>query len=145
MKKAMLSAALSAATLAAAGGMLATTAPGAAAAASHDIGPVHYYSASGESRGVGMFAADPEGPYPGDAIAACDTLADGWGIEVQLDVNPGSSWHTDRLASTGGHPSGYCTKWLSKNIKEETRVAIRVCKVKAHHHTACGKQHYGWA
>ena len=145
MKKAILTAALSAASLAAAGGMLTATATDAAAASSQDIGPVDYYAANGISRGWGMFAADPEGPYPGDAIGACDTYADGFGIKVELDISPTGTWDTDRSVSTGGHAAGYCTGWKSGNIKENTRVAIRVCKVKSGHRPACGKPHYGWA
>lgn len=81
--------------------------------------------------GTGTFRADPSGDIPGDSIQACDWDADGWGIETQLDVNPGSSWDTDRAVNTRGHASPYCSGWKSGNIAENTPVAIRVCLVKS--------------
>ena len=122
---------LAAGTVMAAGLSLATVVPAQAA-------DVDYWSADNQLRGTGYFNADP-GDYrdaPGDAIRACDWLADGYGIEAQLDVNvatvPGP-FHADRTISTAGHQagsSGYCTGWKAKDIDEGTFVALRVCKVK---------------
>jgi hypothetical protein len=90
------------------------------------------YDTAGNLVGTGEFRADPsEGGAPGDAIKACDWFADGWGIETQLDVNPGSSWDTDRSVNTRGHSSPYCSGWATGNLTENTPVAIRVCLVKS--------------
>ncbi|MEH0844531.1 hypothetical protein V6U81_19295 [Micromonospora sp. CPCC 205711] len=69
------------------------------------------------------------GGAPGDAIQACDSLADGWGVEVWLDTNPGSGW--DRKASTRGYNSPYCSPWASGDISEDTLIWIKVCMVKS--------------
>lgn len=90
-----------------------------------------YFDAAGNHLGSGAFRADPSDTDPGDAIMACDFHGDGWGIETQLDINPGSNWDTDRYVNTRGHASDYCTDWKPGNIEEETPVAIRVCLVKS--------------
>lgn len=53
--------------------------------------------------GYGEWNPDPYGSIPGDSIRACDTSADGWGIEVKLDIGRDGTW--DRVASTRGHNS----------------------------------------
>jgi hypothetical protein len=68
------------------------------------------------------------GTAPGDAIAACDMSADGWGIEVRLDI--GRDGDIDRTVSTRGHASEYCSGWASGNIAEGTPVRVWVVKVK---------------
>lgn len=88
------------------------------------------YDAAGNRLGRGEFQADPASGDPGDAIQACDSFGDGWGIEAQLDVNPGSSWDTDRSVNTRGHAAGYCSPWKTGNLTENTPVALRVCLVK---------------
>ncbi|MFK4149754.1 hypothetical protein [Streptomyces sp. NPDC004065] len=88
------------------------------------------YSPDGSVGGYGYFNADPSGSIPGDAIQACDVKADGIGIEVRMDIDPGSSWHTDRTASTRGHDSPYCSPWKSGNIAENTLVGLKICVVK---------------
>ncbi|MEV6719161.1 hypothetical protein AB0M48_44795 [Lentzea sp. NPDC051208] len=93
--------------------------------------------------GYGDFNADPDGSVPGDAIRACDTLADGWGIETQLDINPGATWDTDRVVNTRGHASPYCSGWASGNIGENTPVAIRVCLVKSGETPICSGRAFG--
>ncbi|MEV7229840.1 hypothetical protein AB0M79_22920 [Polymorphospora sp. NPDC051019] len=80
--------------------------------------------------GWGDFNSDPLGGIPGDAIRACDRHADGWGVEMQMDINPGASFQVDRIATTQGHNSPYCSGWQSGNIAENTLVALRVCMVK---------------
>ncbi|WP_240203102.1 hypothetical protein [Streptomyces actuosus] len=98
------------------------------AAASTSVEMTAYYG--GYVAGTGYFNADPSGSVPGDAIRACDTRADGVGIEVRMDIKPSGSWHTDRVASTRGHNSPYCSPWKSGNIAEETTVALKICAVK---------------
>jgi hypothetical protein len=115
---------LLASVLAGAGLILAT--PGAAYAAG-DI-DVDFYDGN-THRGYGHFQADPAGSAPGDSIYACDYNADGWGIEVQLDISPGSTWDTDRSVNTRGHSAGYCTPYKGGDITEGTPVKIRICKV----------------
>ncbi|MFS8103855.1 hypothetical protein LFM09_42720 [Lentzea alba] len=95
------------------------------------------YDNAGNLLGTGTFRADPSGDIPGDSIQACDWAADGWGIETQLDVNPGSSWDTDRYINTRGHSSPYCSGWKSGNLTENTPVAIRVCLVKGTNAPIC--------
>ncbi|MDX8034226.1 hypothetical protein SK803_28760 [Lentzea sp. BCCO 10_0856] len=95
------------------------------------------YDSAGNHLGIGKFNADPADGVPGDAIQACDRFADGWGIETQLDVNPGSNWDTDRSVNTRGHSSPYCSGWDSGNLGEDTPVAIRVCLVKSGNSPIC--------
>ena len=92
---------------------------------------IRYFDTAGNHLGSGAFRADPSDTDPGDAIMACDFHPDGWGIETQLDINPGSSWDTDRYVNTRGQAADYCTDWKPGNIAEETPVAIRVCLVKS--------------
>ncbi|MDH2389034.1 hypothetical protein QCN29_09565 [Streptomyces sp. HNM0663] len=98
------------------------------AAASTSVEMSAYYG--GKLAGSGYFNADPSGSVPGDAIRACDLSADGVGIEVRMDINPSGAWRTDRVASTRGHNSPYCSPWMSGNIAEETTVALKICAVK---------------
>lgn len=95
------------------------------------------YDSAGNLLGTGKFNADPSDGIPGDSILACDWFADGWGIETQLDVNPGSSWDTDRSVNTRGQSSPYCSDWKSGNLGENTPVAIRVCLVKSGNSPIC--------
>lgn len=80
-----------------------------------------------DGSGIGIWSADPssDGTEPGDAIKACDTAKDGWGIAVSLEYSGYS-----RYIDTGGHPSYYCTGWKTGNIKEGTRVHISVYQIK---------------
>ncbi|MDX2704299.1 hypothetical protein PV350_15695 [Streptomyces sp. PA03-6a] len=87
-----------------------------------------------EGGGYGYWMQDP-GPdpigwddAPGDSIAACDTIADGWGIEVRLDVNRDGD--IDRKVSTRGQHSPYCSGWASGNLPEGTPIRMWVVKVK---------------
>jgi hypothetical protein len=77
--------------------------------------------------GTGTFNTDPDGSTPGDSIRACDTSADGWGIEVTIDI--GINGTIDRTATTRGHAKGYCSPWQSGNIAEGTSVRMYVAKV----------------
>ncbi|WP_406448038.1 hypothetical protein OG782_04210 [Streptomyces sp. NBC_00876] len=77
--------------------------------------------------GYGGWNPDPYGDIPGDAIRACDTSADGWSIEVKLDIGRDGTW--DRTVNTRGHNSPYCSPWKSGNIKEGTPVSIQVANV----------------
>ncbi|WLQ32434.1 hypothetical protein P8A18_02765 [Streptomyces castrisilvae] len=77
--------------------------------------------------GYGEWNADPYGGAPGDSIRACDTSADGWSIEVKLDIGGDGTW--DRTATTRGHTAPYCTSWKTGNIKEGTPVRIQVANV----------------
>ncbi|WLQ44538.1 hypothetical protein P8A22_34320 [Streptomyces laculatispora] len=77
--------------------------------------------------GYGEWNPDPYDGIPGDSIRACDTTADGWGIEVKIDIGRNGTW--DRIANTRGHNSPYCSPWKSGNIKEGTPVSIQVANV----------------
>ncbi|MEU2248940.1 hypothetical protein [Streptomyces sp. NPDC019224] len=77
--------------------------------------------------GYGEWNADPYGSAPGDSIRACDTTADGWSIEVKLDIGRDGTW--DRTATTRGHTSPYCTPWKTGNLKEGTPVRVQVTNV----------------
>jgi hypothetical protein len=78
--------------------------------------------------GYAQWNADPYNGIPGDAIRACDTTADGWGIEAWLDINRDGT--IDRIASTRGHNAPYCTGWASGDIAEGTPVSIWAVTVK---------------
>ncbi|MFJ3582858.1 hypothetical protein ACIPPS_11620 [Streptomyces sp. NPDC090127] len=69
--------------------------------------------------GYAEWNADPYNGIPGDAIRACDTTADGWGIEAWLDIDRNGT--VDRIASTRGKDAPYCTGWVSGNIEPEGR------------------------
>ena len=92
-----------------------------------DVGiqTVHNLSIIG---GYGQWSDDPVGSTPGDAIKACDTVADGWGIETWLDYN--RDGYVDRIASTRGHNSPYCSGWVTGNLAEGIPVDIAVIQVK---------------
>ncbi|MEV7387479.1 MULTISPECIES: hypothetical protein [unclassified Streptomyces] len=88
-----------------------------------------------EGGGYGVWNYDPGpdpigfGDAPGDAIAACDIKADGWGIEVRLDI--GRDGDIDRTVSTRGHSSPYCSDYKTGDISPEgTPVRVWVVKVK---------------
>ncbi|MEU2334892.1 hypothetical protein ABZ608_15100 [Streptomyces sp. NPDC013172] len=86
-----------------------------------------------EGGGYGVWNYDPGpdpigyGDAPGDSIAACDIAADGWGIEVRLDI--GRDGDIDRTVSTRGHNSPYCSGYATGNIAEGTPVRVWVVKV----------------
>ncbi|MFI6132707.1 hypothetical protein [Micromonospora sp. NPDC051141] len=84
---------------------------------------------AGRYIGWAEFNADPWGDTPGDAIRAHDISGDGLGVEAWLDIDPGSSFQADRIASTRGHTSPYATPWITGNIAEGTRVGLRICLV----------------
>ncbi|ROQ63194.1 hypothetical protein EDD93_5932 [Streptomyces sp. 840.1] len=98
---------------------LVVAAQGTAAAAPKSVGA--------SFGGYGEWNPDPSGGIPGDSIRACDTSADGWGIEVKLDIGRNGTW--DRVASTRGHNSPYCSPWKSGDIKEGTPVSVQVTNV----------------
>ncbi|MER7456884.1 hypothetical protein [Micromonospora sp. NPDC126480] len=94
--------------------------------------------------GIVWFNSDPVGDDPGDALQACDYEADGVGIEIQMDINPGSTWQTDRIATTRGHNSPYCSPWATGNIGENTLVKVRACVVQGTE-SWCSAPQYGRA
>ncbi|MEU1685836.1 hypothetical protein [Micromonospora sp. NPDC005707] len=100
---------------------------------------LEYYSSDGILRGKGYFQADPYAGDPGDAIKACDVSGDGYGIEVQMDINPDASpyWQTDRVATTRGHNATYCSPWVTGNIADETKVELKICLVKGTDFEVC--------
>ncbi|SCF13529.1 hypothetical protein [Micromonospora mirobrigensis] len=84
----------------------------------------------GEKVGDGEFRADPLNGSPGDALGACDDLADGLGVEIRMDIGSSSGFYsTDRIASTRGRNSPTCTGWVTGDIAENTPVALKVCLV----------------
>jgi hypothetical protein len=101
---------------------LVVTTSGVANAASFSYGAY-------EGGGWGSWQQDPGSDgEPGDSIQACDVKADGWGIEVRLDI--GRDGDIDRKVSTRGHPADYCSGWASGDITPEgTKVRVWVVKV----------------
>lgn len=95
--------------------------------------------------GIGKFNADPVDEIPGDSIQACDYYPDGWWVEVRMDINPTGTWETDRVATTHGHKSPYCSPWDSGNLAEETPVLVKVCKVLDASEEHCEDPVPGWA
>jgi hypothetical protein len=91
------------------------------------VSTIDAYLANGSYAGYGQWNADPVDGIPGDSIRACDTVADGWGVETWLDIHRDGV--IDRVASTRGHNASYCTGWQSGNIAEGTAVDIYVCTV----------------
>ncbi|MEV0154342.1 hypothetical protein AB0H57_11470 [Micromonospora sp. NPDC050686] len=84
----------------------------------------------GETVGTAEFRADPMDGSPGDALGACDELADGLGVEIRMDIGSSSGFYqTDRIASTRGRNSPTCTGWVTGDIAENTPVALKVCLV----------------
>ena len=78
----------------------------------------------------GFWTADPYRDLTGDTVTACDSNADGWGVQAELDINPvPGTFSVDRIASTRGHNSPYCDD-ASGDLKEDTPVDLRVCLVK---------------
>jgi hypothetical protein len=78
----------------------------------------------------GFWRADPFGDMTGDTVMACDSNADGWGVQAELDINPiFGNFSADRIATTRGHESPYCDE-ESGDLKEDTPVSLRVCLVK---------------
>ncbi|MFE5208504.1 hypothetical protein [Streptomyces sp. NPDC056600] len=83
----------------------------------------------GSYRGQGLYNADPQDgvqPVPGDAFRACDSYADGKGIEIHRRVG-GGSWQV--MSSTRGKSSPWCDLWNSANLAEGTAIDIRACIV----------------
>lgn len=78
--------------------------------------------------GYGLWSPDPSNGDPGDAIKACDTEADNWGIQVQMDIHKDGTY--DRIATTRGHGAGYCSDWETGNIAEGTVIRIYVIQVR---------------
>lgn len=87
--------------------------------------------------GYGTFNADPNGSIPGDAIRACDTKADGWGVETALDYNYDKVM--DRVVDTRGHGAGYCSGWLGGDLREGRTVRMYVTPVSG---TSYGTPYY---
>ncbi|MEW2120822.1 hypothetical protein AB0945_37875 [Streptomyces sp. NPDC005474] len=71
------------------------------------------------------------GDSPEDSIRACDFTPDTWGVTAWLDVNRDGSW--ERSATTSGHAADYCSPWKEGNIRENTKVTLKVCQTKAGH------------
>lgn len=92
-----------------------------------EVGPRDVQTLNGFG-GYGQWNPNPSGSIPGDSIKACDTAADGWGIETWLDSNRDGT--IDRIATTRGHDSPYCSAWESGNLPENTYVDVYVVQVK---------------
>ncbi|MDX2682413.1 hypothetical protein [Streptomyces soliscabiei] len=78
--------------------------------------------------GYGTFNADPNGSIPGDSIRACDTKADGWGVQTALDYPPFDQ-KMDRIVDTRGHAAGYCSPWKSGDLPEGVTYRMYVTPV----------------
>lgn len=76
--------------------------------------------------GYGEWQANPSGSIPGDAIRACDTKADGYGVIAKLSED----YDIFRTASTSGHNAGYCTGWKSGDLPEDHRYLLQIYRVK---------------
>ncbi|WP_443075627.1 transposase [Streptosporangium sp. NBC_01469] len=127
MRKMILSARALTGVLAALGLLVASASPAQASGLVWSIWTcgVHEWC---PSPGTAYWSDDPSGSAPGDAIGACDPAADGWGVEVQLDVNRNGT--VDRIATTRGHASPYCSPWATGDLPEGAPVRVRGCQVK---------------
>ncbi|NEA63020.1 hypothetical protein [Streptomyces sp. SID12488] len=89
----------------------------------------------GNSTDWGNFNQDPvdhpgeSQDVPGDAIRACDFTGDTWGVTAWLDVNRDGTW--DRSATTSGHSADYCSPWKTGDLRENTKVTLKVCHTQA--------------
>jgi hypothetical protein len=84
------------------------------------------------------YVPDPQNPSnytPGDAIRACDYLADGWGVKAYLDYNQDGD--ADRTISTQGHNSPYCTGWATGDRREGDKMDLWGCLVKGTEAKSC--------
>ncbi|MDP4505334.1 hypothetical protein [Nonomuraea turcica] len=94
------------------------------------------------SVGYGHFNSDPVGSnYPGDALRACDTEPDGWGVKAWMLDSEGK---IIRSATTQGYDSPYCTPWKTGDLPENMYVNIIVCKIKGTTTDGC-RSGDGWA
>ncbi len=78
-----------------------------------------YWSGTGEYAGYALWSRDPCGSDPGDALAAGDVLADGYGINAYLS--------TGRSATTAGHASPYQSPWVTGDLPEDNTYVMNVC------------------
>ncbi|MFD8779449.1 hypothetical protein [Streptomyces sp. NPDC059916] len=69
---------------------------------------------------------DPWNSTPGDSMQMCDTYKDGFGLEARLIVNGA----VDRVATTAGHNSPYCSPWKSGDLPEGHWYTVKAYKVK---------------
>lgn len=92
---------------------------------------IEIYNGVGTLVVSGQFISDPLDGGPGDALKACDSYADGMGAELRMDINPsGGFQRTDRVASTRGHSSPYCSPFATGDMVENTLVALKLCLLK---------------
>ncbi|MET7365710.1 hypothetical protein ABZS61_07745 [Streptomyces sp. NPDC005566] len=80
------------------------------------------------SYGRAEWNADPAGSTPGDALRACDTDADGYGVKATL-MN--SNYDILRTVTTSGLSAGQCSAWKGGNLPEHTRYLITTFRTKA--------------
>ncbi|MCX4851390.1 hypothetical protein OG195_44535 (plasmid) [Streptomyces sp. NBC_01362] len=71
--------------------------------------------------GYANWYQDPVGSQPGDALAATDSAADGYGIEAHLS--------NGRVATSRGHNAPY-TDWATGDLPEGNTYTMWVCVVK---------------
>lgn len=64
-------------------------------------------------RGKWSWSSDPSDGKPGDAFRVTDDVADGWGIEGDLNATP------IRVATTQGHSAPYTSPWASGDLPED--------------------------
>lgn len=113
------SAALVASTTLLAGG---TVLAGAGSASANNITYVIFDGST--ARGSFDWSGDPHDGQPGDAFRVKDDVADGWGIEADLNTAP------MRIATTSGHASTYTTPWKTGNLPEGKSYTLDVFLVK---------------
>ncbi len=75
--------------------------------------------------GKAEWNADPVSGAPGDSLRAYDHYAEGWSVEAIL-------YRPHRVATTAGHASPHWTGWKSGNIKEGTKVEVRICMTRGY-------------
>lgn len=112
---------------AAVAGALAVTASPALASSNAVVYPKACSYCIGDG-GYAFFEADPDGyGNPGDALKACDTISDGWGVLALLYNFEGT---LIRKATTQGLTAGHCTGWKTGNLTEDKRVTVVACMIK---------------
>ncbi|MEU6658695.1 hypothetical protein [Streptomyces sp. NPDC046821] len=81
---------------------------------------------NGRYLGAMFWNRDPWSGTPGDSLQMCDDYPDGIGLEARLIVGG----KVDRVASTAGHNSPYCSPWKSGDLPEGHHYIVKVYKVK---------------
>ncbi|CAL9573489.1 hypothetical protein [Streptomyces sp. enrichment culture] len=93
-----------------------------------------YLHENGVYRGTLAWQQDPSGSRPGDALRICDDVADGRGVEARLIVDA----KVNRIVTTQGHSSPYCTDWKTGNLTEGRKYPVLIYVMSNNKYTYIG-------